>query len=323
MLVRATTKSYNKIIPDVILGLKKNRLRADEYLVAFFKNQNVESAYWPDDLELSSELRKLEFYRRIYRSRVRMVFEGLEDYFRGWVNNEESLSGTRVKRQKYAIEHIMPRSWQANWPLPKEINELERDRAVHTLGNLTLLTSKLNSKVSNSAWSEKKKHVNEHDLLQLNKHILQVGAENWTDQDIADRTELLISAILQIWPAPSGHQVNRRKETNRWSSSVSVADLISAGLIAPGQILYSRPGRHGGFTAKILIDGRIEVEGQIRDSLSLAGAVVRKKNTNGWTFWRLDLQTQRTMDEVRHEYESQMGIEVSELDPESDDSEEE
>ena len=168
MLVRATTKSYNKIIPDVILGLKKNRIKADEYLESYFKNQTVESAYWPDDLELSTELKKLEFYRRIYRSRVRMVFEGLEDYFRGWVDNEESLSGTRVKRQKYAIEHIMPRSWQANWPLPKGINELERDRAVHTLGNLTLLTSKLNSKVSNSAWTEKKKHIEDRKSTRLN-----------------------------------------------------------------------------------------------------------------------------------------------------------
>ena len=323
MLVRATTKSYNKIIPDVILGLKKNRLQADVYLENFFKGQTVESAYWPDDLEVITELRKLEFYRRIYRSRVRMIFEALEDHFRGWTNNEESLSGTRVKRQKYAIEHIMPRSWQANWPLPKDINELERDRAVHTLGNLTLLTSKLNSKISNSAWSEKKKHIDEHDLLQLNKQILKVGAKNWTDQDITDRTELLISALIKIWPAPLGHKVDRRKETARWSSSVSVSDLLAANLVEPGQVLYSRPGRHGGFTAKILSDGRIEVEGQIKDSLSLAGAVVRKRNTNGWTFWRLDLQGQKTMDDVRHEYESLMGVENTDLESESDDSEEE
>ena len=43
----------------------------------------------------------------------------------------------------------------------------------------------------------------------------------------------------------------------------------------------------------------------------------------GWTFWRLDLQTQKTMDDVRHEYEAQMGIEDAELEPETDDSEEE
>jgi len=323
MLVRATTQSYNKIIPDVILGLKKNRANADKYLEGYFKNQIVESAYWPDDLEIATELKKLEFYRRIYRSRVRMIYEALEDYFRGWVNNEESMSGTRVKRQKYAIEHIMPRSWQTNWPLPKEINELERDRAVHTLGNLTLLTKKLNSKNSNKAWSEKKKYIDEHDLLQLNKYVLKIGEKNWTDQDITDRTELFIDTLTKIWPAPNGHRVNRGRETSRRSYSVSVSDLLAAGLIKSGQTLYSRPGRHGGFTAQILSDGRIEVQGQIRDSLSLAGAVVRGRNTNGWTFWRIDLHSQKLMDDVRHEYEAQMGIENAELDPETDDSEEE
>ena len=322
LLVRATTKSYNKIIPDVILGLKQNRSKPDSYLENFFKNQTADSSYWPDDEELKNELSKLEFYRRIYRSRIRMVYEALEDYSRGWIGEDESMSGSRVKRQKYAIEHIMPRSWQANWPLPKSINELERDRAVHTLGNLTLLTTKLNSKVSNSAWVEKKKHIDEHDLLQLNKNILKIGADNWTDENIKDRTATLIEAILKIWAAPENHVVKRNRETSRWSSSVSVADLLSAGLLTPGQTLYSRPGRYGGFTAKVLSDGRIEVEGEIKDSLSLAGIVVRKRNTNGWNFWRLDIQTQKSMDDLRSEYEALMGVEDSASVLESDDPEE-
>jgi hypothetical protein len=37
----------------------------------------------------------------------------------------------------------------------------------------------------------------------------------------------------------------------------------------------------------------------------------------------VDLQTQKLMDDVRHEYEAQMGIEDAELEPETDDSEEE
>jgi hypothetical protein len=54
LLVRATTKSYNKIIPDVILGLKQNRLKPDSYLENFFKNQSADSSYWPDDEELKN-----------------------------------------------------------------------------------------------------------------------------------------------------------------------------------------------------------------------------------------------------------------------------
>ena len=325
LLVRATTKAYNKIVPDVILGLKQHRKDPEIYLENYFRNQTVESSYWPDDEEVRLELSKLEFYRRIYRSRVRLVFEALEDYFRGWVDGKEALAGTRVHRAKFAIEHVMPVSWQAHWPLPSHVNEFERDKEVHTLGNLTLLTTKLNSTVSNSAWSEKKKYIDEHDLLQLNKKILKEGEDQWTDENIKTRTQEMIEAILKIWPAPAGHKVLRRPEAPRYVSDVTVSDLMSAGYIQPGQTLYARPGDFSGHEATILPDGRIEAAGEIRDSLSLAGYVLRKKNTNGWTFWRVDKHTQRTMADVRDEYEQKLGItrtdsdsEISEEDREED-----
>jgi hypothetical protein len=47
----------------------------------------------------------------------------------------------------------MPRKWLTHWPLEDASHEeADRDRIIHTLGNLTLLTGKLNSKVSNGAW---------------------------------------------------------------------------------------------------------------------------------------------------------------------------
>jgi len=319
LLVRATTKAYNKIIPDVIMGLKKNRKNADSFLEDFFRSQSADSSYWPDDEEIINELTSLQFYRRIYRSRVRMILEALEDHARGWIDGKESLSGTRVKRQKYVIEHVMPRAWQANWPLPKSISEHERDELVHTLGNLTLLSTKLNSKVSNGAWPDKKKSIKEHDLLQLNKQILEVGKSAWTDEDIKARTRRLISDIVDIWPCPKGHKVNRVRSTNRWSSTVTVADLLSVGLLRAGQTLYSRPGKHGGFQAIVLNDGRIETNGKIFDSLSMAGWEVRNRATNGWTFWKVDLQSQTSANDLRREYESIAGLEVIESSEDNED----
>jgi hypothetical protein len=65
LLVRATTKSYNKIIPDVILGLKQNRLKPDSYLENFFKNQTADSSYWPDDTELKEQLSDRQIYKNL------------------------------------------------------------------------------------------------------------------------------------------------------------------------------------------------------------------------------------------------------------------
>ena len=318
MLVRTTAKSYNKLIPDIIKMLRRNRATADKSLEEFFANQTAENAYWPDDDELRSELVGLEFYRRIYRSRVRMVYEAIEDYMRGWVDGKESKSGSRIKRAKYAIEHVMPRSWQAHWPLPKSINELQRDKEIHSLGNLTLLSTKLNSSVSNSAWSEKKKSINEHDLLQLNKRVLRTGETEWTDADIKNRTLELIEIIIKIWPAPENHKVNRRVETKRWNSKVFVSDLIAAGYIEVGQVLFPKRPKYAGRNATVLSDGRIEIENQIKDSLSMAGSIVQNRRTNGWSFWLTDTKSRRSMYDVRNDYEAAMGIEHPEVEDTED-----
>lgn len=84
--------------------------------------------------------------------------------------------------------------------------------------------------------------------------------------------------------------------------TVEIADLIGAGYLSAGQALYSSPGKSGGFSGRILSDGRIEVEGQLFDSPSSAGSFVSKRSTNGWDFWRLEPDGRRPLKDMRTEY---------------------
>jgi hypothetical protein len=101
---------------------------------------------------------------------------------------------------------------------------------------------------------------------------------------------------------PPGHKIHIDRQQADASVTVEIADLIGAGYVAPGQTVYSRPGKYGGHSGTILSDGRIEVAGQVFESPSSAGTFVRKKNTNGWNFWRLDSNGRRSLKEVRAEY---------------------
>lgn len=325
MLVRVTGKRYNKLIPEIITEVRKDRINASEVLEGYLRNQQVDSAYWPDDEEVRREVQNLEFYRKIYRSRVRMVFEALEDYARGWKEGKSSNSGMRIRRASYSIEHLMPQSWQNNWPLNSGVTDLERDRLVQTLGNLTLLSTKLNSSVSNGPWlgeGGKSAALTEHDVLLLNKRVQDSGKSGWSEELIRARTEELISMILDIWKVPEGHisKVNRTKEDT--PQKINVVDLISAGLVQPGQTLYPKMHRYKGRNAQILVDGRIDIEGSIYDSLSLAGSHIRKKNTNGWTFWLVQESPRERMFDLRDRYKEMVGAESSE-DLSDDDSEDE
>jgi hypothetical protein len=307
MLVRATAKSYNKLMADVVSVVRNGKPgNVGGDVRNFLASERSEIGYWPDDEEVSRELKLLPIYRKVSRGRLRMVLESIEDHWRGWIPGQTSAAGMRIRRNTYAIEHVMPQSWLKHWPLTSGVIEAERDARIHRLGNLTLLTKKLNSTVSNGPWSGtagKAAHLQEKDVLLLNSRLLkEYDRREWCEDGIDDRTDRAIETILAVWPVPPGHKVQVTRAHEATTIVVEIADLLSAGLLSAGQVLYSRPGKYGGDTARILSDGRIEARGQICGSPSQAGSFVRKKATNGWHFWRLDSHGKQSLDDVRSEY---------------------
>jgi uncharacterized protein with ParB-like and HNH nuclease domain len=320
LLARATSKGYNKIFVDAIAIVQKNRANAGDAIEAFFAAQSNFTTYWPDDQELQTSLRSMPFYNKFGKSRQRMILEALEDYLRGWVGNSESASGTRVKRGTFQIEHLMPQSWQANWPLPSDVTERDRDESIQRLGNLTLLSKKLNVNVSNSGWvaskdkEGKREAFVEKDLLQMNKKLLEVAQDVWNEKKIDDRTELLIKALLDIWKVPSGHTVTFNSPNQVEKIYVEITDLLEFGLLHPGQILYPKQQKYEGKNAEILMDGRLAYGDQIFMTPSGAGEFLRKRTTNGWSFWLVDKDSRKSLSDVRAEYRESLSMDPDDSD---------
>jgi hypothetical protein len=210
MLVRGTAKGYNQFIAEIIGQLRNwDKAATGDEIEKYLAKQTADSRYWPDDAELLQELADLLAYRRLRRGRLRMLLEAIEDHLRGWRDGKPGLGGERVSRGKLAIEHVMPRKWQQHWPVENSSDEEDRDRLIHTLGNLTLLTGKLNSSVSNGPWSgpnSKKAGLEGHDVLILNRDLLKKAGEAWTEDAIRGRTQELVRFITEIWPVPPDHR---------------------------------------------------------------------------------------------------------------------
>lgn len=324
MLVRATTKNYNMIVAELagLLG-GEARSSAGDAVERFFAAQTSDSSYWPDDEEVRQELGSLQVYRRIRRARLRMLLEALEDCRRGWVEGKAGLGGERVARGNLAIEHVLPRKWQTHWPLAESTAD-ERDRLLHTLGNLTLLTKRLNSSVSNGPWlgdGGKRAGLEAHDVFFLNRSILKTAeAAAWSETDIKNRTRDLVEDALRIWKVPQGHKSGYAHERIETQRQVEVVDLIAAGVLEVGATLYPRRVALRSRTATIMPDGSIGVEDKIFSSLSAAATNLVGRNINGWSFFLLDTQSKKSMRDLRTEYlNAQQGSE-GELD---DDDEEE
>ena len=76
---------------------------------------------------------------------------------------------------------------------------LARDHLLHSIENLTLVTRKLNSKLGNRTFSQKKKVLDEHSSLKLNNEICQ--KDTWDVNEIHERAEKLIADVCEIWPS--------------------------------------------------------------------------------------------------------------------------
>lgn len=202
MICRMTTKDYNRLFLELLKRLDKAApAEIASTLVTFLHTQKAESRSWPTDHELQAALVDLPLYRLLTRGRLRMVLEAIEDTLRSPLAEE-----SHCPRGTLTIEHIMPQAWQQHWPAPDTDNDLhaefDRERLMHSLGNLTLVNGRLNPTLSNDSWTVKRSTLGQHTVLHLNKRLLHdFGTVGWTDGAIRERGLMLAAEVVKIWPA--------------------------------------------------------------------------------------------------------------------------
>ena len=113
-------------------------------------SQTADSRFWPSDAMVRRRCANAALYGPRTQARVRIVLEAIEDQLR--TGKGESIRCPR----DLSIEHVMPRAWRGYWSsaLHSDPAAVERrDKAIHTLGNLTLVTNRLNPAMSNRPWT--------------------------------------------------------------------------------------------------------------------------------------------------------------------------
>lgn len=202
MLCRLTSKNYNKIFIELLEELKQTDDRmVGDTVVAFLQSRKGESDYWPGDNDLTSSMVELQYWARINQRRLKMVFAAIERELR-----DTGYSETLEFTQDLEIEHLLPQDWSHHWELPgekpEEVERIERDEAKNKIGNLTILTDKLNPAISNAAWEDKREAIEEHTVLLVNQYLVTNWSNRWNEQTIAERGEWLASQASSVWPGP-------------------------------------------------------------------------------------------------------------------------
>jgi uncharacterized protein with ParB-like and HNH nuclease domain len=191
-LANEPTNYLNKVTP--VLEREINWSKFIESLTKALLRKN-----YPTD----KAIRESIISRRLYqRSQVlTLILEA--------VNRQLSLGtgGHTVLNDKSTVEHIMPQSLSKEWReyLGSNHEEIFREY-LHTLGNLTLVTSEWNSSLSNSSFETKKLKLAQH-ALKLNSEYFNSNISRWDDEAIRKRTNFLVDHTLEIWSAIGEPQV--------------------------------------------------------------------------------------------------------------------
>ena len=187
----------------------------------------------------------------------------------------------------------MPQGWRENWPVPgfdhleggeldpdRLAREMERAGAIDTLGNLTLLTSSLNSSVSNGPYSVKMPAVRSHSSLALNRDLSE--CEHWDESAIAERATHLFNYASVVWQEPD--------EARRSVQPVQgKAEFPDVGF--PPEGTAARFTYLGKSYSGVISNGLLLIEGQEAGlpSFSAASRAVTQTSRNGWNDWELSL----------------------------------
>jgi len=318
-LMRTTTKGSNKFIPQLVSVIRAaERQQVAQAISTFLCSQTAESSYWPDDAQLERHLADFRFYKLLPRGRTRMILEAMEDELRGIGRSDRGDGEQRCPRRILNVEHVVPQRWEKNWPLDPTESEDSRNRLIHTAGNLTLLTKKLNSKVSNGPWvgqDGKREALRAHSALLLNARLDARFGDDWAAPKIPNRTADMVDLIIKIWPVPVGHKVAKGSGEGGQGISVSLRDLMSAGMLDDGALLIPASSSFSDRFATVLTDGSLELDnGEVFTSLSGAARRVRSSATApGWHFWKV-ASTGKLMYDVREEYRAQYELDLAEDD---------
>ena len=199
MICRQTTKDYNRLTIELASRLLESDLsEADKIVKNFLREQKAYSREWPSDETVASSLETSPLYRLLTRGRLRLVLEGIESWRRSTMAEQPDVP------KSLTIEHLMPVSWGENWPLPvdidKELAKQNRNDLIHTIGNLTLVTQKLNSSLSNSAWETKRDALLTHSVMNMNGELMNESL--WDETSIRSRSRSMARLISEHWPGP-------------------------------------------------------------------------------------------------------------------------
>lgn len=198
-----TSKAYNRVFPGLLkrlAGLENPSAQAIGMHLTGLAGGETQN--WPNDEQFGEAWRSEKTYKILRSAKTKMVLEALELGLRNSIHHETPVLPTVPLH----VEHVLPIAWQEHWLSPGDENAVfTRNHLLHNIGNLTLLTEKLNPSLSNKNFATKRPEITKS-LLALNAYFQEqrwlAESSTWDEAAIRERSANLLKVAISIWPGP-------------------------------------------------------------------------------------------------------------------------
>lgn len=194
-----TAKNLNRVFQSISQAFLENGPSV-RTLEGYFAERTGDSTRFPNDREFRQGIVSKPAYILAPQTRLKDVLWELEEASRSKFAEESTMpSGLWT-------EHVLPVSWTPKWPFEDGVfvgigsdhpKAESRNRVLHTLGNLTLMTGRLNVAVGNKGFLEKRAMFEKHTNLVLNRWFIKRAC--WNEAHIRERSEALANMAVSIW----------------------------------------------------------------------------------------------------------------------------
>jgi uncharacterized protein with ParB-like and HNH nuclease domain len=205
--LQGDTKGMQGMLILLASDIKKHERWKTNYLEIFnaiLISKNGAQRF-PDDEDFIKNLR----YSQIYKMRsCKLLLSSIENFE----------SPYKVDLEGLQIEHIMPQkiSGSEGMKWKKMLGEKWQDihtKYLHTIGNLSLVSSAKNKESSNNNYESKQDIDYKLSKLKLSRHLSR--DEIWNEDKIKERAGWMIETVKKIWSYPqSSYKINKESDDN-------------------------------------------------------------------------------------------------------------
>ena len=208
-----TTKGYNRFFLRVLQAVCTDD-KPHEALRQVLLAATAASEFWPHDQQFGDQWLTRPAYTELKPGKVCALLRALEYAARGGKQGSQHVPEPAA----LTVEHVMPQSWDkvAAYQLAdmSDVARQTRQTALHTFGNLTLLTGALNSSMSNGPFADsvdvqgrqvlgKRSLLGQSALLLNTAWFHRSDIQQWDEAAMRTRGQALRRAALLLWSRPA------------------------------------------------------------------------------------------------------------------------